>query len=123
MDEEEGECVQAEADVCQVQDLELEAAGRVPGLGLLRGLVDAGEVPHPEVSHRGRAPDPELPQLPAGVADHAEGVVGAQAAEVQAHEVGEAGQAVRDEVEVVLQQLLAVSDVIMLTLHRRVIQP
>ena len=109
--------MQAEADVCQVQDLELEAAGRVPGLGLLRGLVDAGEVPHPKVSHRGRAPDPELPQLPAGVAHHAEGVVGAQAAEVQAHEVGEAGQAVRDEVEVVLQQLLAVSDVIMLTLH------
>ena len=47
--------METEADVREVQHLQLEAAGRVPGLGLLQCLVDAGQVSHPEVGHGGRA--------------------------------------------------------------------
>ena len=62
-------------------------------------------------------PESELPQLSAGVTDHPEHVVGHQAAQVQGHQVGQLGQAVCDEVEVMLQQLLTLGDVIMITLH------
>ena len=56
MYEQQGDCVETETDVREVQHLQPEAAGGVPGLGLLQRLVDASQVSHPEVSHRGRAP-------------------------------------------------------------------
>ena len=62
-------------------------------------------------------PESELPQVCAGVAGHPEHVVADQAAQVQGHQVGQSGQAVCDQVEVMLQQLFALGDVIVLTLY------
>ena len=88
---------------------------------MLSCLVDPGQVSHPQVTHRAGSPHSQLSQTWTRVADHAEDVIVTETAQVEGDQVGEVAEAVRDNVEVVLKQVLTVGDVIVLTLNTAVI--
>ena len=89
---------------------------------MLGGSVDGCEVSHPEVCQTGGTPAPQLQQGGAALADLPQDVVVDEAPEVKCEEAAEVAETLAHDVEVMFQQVLRVSYIVVFTRHRVMVQ-
>lgn len=89
---------------------------------MLGGSVDGCEVSHPEVCQTGGTPAPQLQQGGAALADLPQDVVVDEAPEVESEEAVEVAETLAHDVEVMFQQVLRVSYIVVFTRHRVMVQ-
>ena len=138
MNEEEGDGVETEADICQIQNLKVEASWTFILVELLGCFVDSSQIPvgnnlflsvifsmnlpDTKICYRTRSSDSELLEILASVADDTENVVVTETAKIEGDKVGEVADIVSDDVEIMFQKFITVSDIIVITGHSGVIQ-
>ena len=89
---------------------------------MLGGSVDGCEVSHPEICQTGGTPAPQLQQGGAALADLPQDVVVDEAPEVKCEEAAEVAETLAHDVEVMFQQVLRVSYIVVFTRHRVMVQ-
>ena len=80
------------------------------------------KVPDSKICYRTRASDSEFLEMLASVADDTENVVVTETAKIEGDKVGEVADIVSDDVEIMFQKFITVSDIIVVTCHGGVIQ-
>ena len=89
---------------------------------MLGGSIDGCEISHTEVSQTAGTPAPQLQQGGTALAHHPQYVVVHQAPEVQSEETPEVTETLADDVEIMLQEVVRVSDIVVFTAHRVVVE-
>ena len=90
---------------------------------LLLQLIDHyNDLPDTKVCNRARTSDSELSEFETVVTDDSENVIATQTTKVQTDKVAEVTEVVSNDVEIVLQQFITVSDIIVFTGHCTVVQ-
>ena len=89
---------------------------------MLSRSVDGCEVSHTEVSQAAGTPASQLQQGGTALADLPQYVVIDEAAEVESEEAAEVAETLGDDVEIMFQQVVRVSYVVVFTRHRVVVQ-
>ena len=79
-------------------------------------------VPNTKICYRTRSSDSELFEMLASVADDTQNIVVTETAKIEGDKVGEVADIVSDDVEIMFQKFITVSDIIVITGHGSVIQ-
>ena len=85
-------------------------------------LIFLKNVPDAKISYRTRASDSEFLEILASIADDTQNVVVTETAKIESDKVGEIADIVSDDVKIMFQKFITVSDIIVITGHGGVIQ-
>ena len=79
-------------------------------------------VPDTKICYRTRASDSKFLEMLASVADDTQNIVVTETAKIEGDKVGEVADIVSDDVKIMFQKFITVSDIIVITCHSGVIQ-